>query len=242
MSIDPIGVTDDLPLAPEYLELVEIINEVPSANWCSTPREALREIFQKRSPDNVLADPAFPYLYSFLKKRPPTVGSLMEIRSMSNHYTAERFTEWARQMSDMYYPVLSLLEMHAQNEFNYRDISSRLEDLTENIIRSLSPDATAYHQKPSGLSPDEEMTIVLACAQFANIPEVFPHSPLLVPDHYSGHWKRFISDERSECLLTHGHSPKVMHNLLSAKSYKSVDDVLRLFHIEVVPSMMSGVL
>jgi hypothetical protein len=229
-------------LPPEHLELVEVIREVPPVSWYPNPVDLLCAVLQHRSPDNVLSDPAFSYLASFLKQQTPTIELLLSISSMSNHYTPERFTEWMRQMSELYYPTKELLKVHAQAPgLRHRELDGKLEDLAENIVRSLSPDAAAYHQKPSGLSPDKEMTIVLACAQFVNIPQVFPHSPLLVPDRYSGYWRRFIDDETADCLLNHGHAPKVVHNVLSAKSYASVDEIIRLLHAEV-PAMMSGVL
>jgi hypothetical protein len=229
-------------MTPEYAEVVEIVSEIQAVSYYSHPLDSLREILQRRSQDEVLPITAFPYLALFFKQRTPTVEMLVTLRSMRNHYTPERFTEWSRQLSDLYNPVLALLEVHAdQPELRYRKLNHRLKELTENIIRSLSPDAMGYHQKLSGLSRDDEMTIALACAQFTNMAEVFPHSPLLVPDHCFGHWKRFIDEETADCLLNHGHSPKVMHNVLSAKSYRSVDEVTRLLHVEV-PAMMSGVL
>lgn len=242
MTAAPIDSISDTLTLPEYREVLEIVSEVQPVSYYTHPFESLREILQRRNPDEVLPIPALPYLESFFKQRTPTAEMLVGLRSMRNGYAPERFTEWSRQLSDLYNPVLALLEVHTdQPELRYRKLGHRLEDLTENIIRSLSPDAMSYHQKLSGLSRDDEMTIALASAQFTNMREVFPHSPLLTPDHCFGHWKRFIDEETADCLLNHGHPHKVMHNVLSAKSYRSVDEVKRLLHVEV-PAMMSGVL
>lgn len=229
-------------MLPEHREIFELVCDVEPVSYYPHPLDSLREILQRNTPDEVLPIPALPHLTSFFKQQTPTVEMLVNIRTGRNSYKPARFTEWVMQMSDLYYPVLALLETHAQQpELAYRNISHKLKELAENIIRSLSPDAMSYHQKPSGLSRDDEMTIALASAQFTNLREVFPHSPLLTPDHCFGHWKRFIDDETADCLLNHGHHHKVMHNVLSAKSYASVDEIKQLLHVEV-PSMMSGIL
>lgn len=241
MSVEPIG--GDLASLPlEYLELHEMVKAIPPVSWYPQPVESLRATLLHRFPNNPVGDPAFLYLCSFIKQRTPTVELLNDIRGLSDHYTPKRFTEWMRQMDELYYPVLDLLQAHAQaTSLRYRELYGKLDDLTQNIIRSLSPDAAAFHQEPSGLSPEEEMIIALTCAKLSTLPTVFPHSPLLTPDHFAGHWSRFIKEETVECLLHHGHSRKVIETVLTSGTFKDATGLRILLDFEV-PSMANGAL
>jgi hypothetical protein len=229
-------------MSPEYLEVHELLSEVPPDRAYPHPTELFRRIVLNLGDSDPMGTPAFKHLASFIKQKTPTIELLNSIYWKTG--VGPEFAEWMRRMDENYYPVHAVLTLHSKVGFlSYRRLDDKIEDLAQNIIQTLgeAPPRSRHPRRNWSLTPDQERTITLAYAQLCNMPSVQTHSPLLVPEHAFGHWSRIVSDEVSECLLDHGHEDEFLNKTITERRLRSVAELTHLLHLKS-PALSDGAL